>query len=73
MPSNMAVKTVVGSLLQTNTVRSGDNLFRLDDLGGVIPRWLTPIRYSANSVRKLARLPSYEIRFRVDSETDGFD
>jgi hypothetical protein len=44
---NKMMKNIVGSLDESNAVESGDNLFRLDDLGGAIPRRLSPIRWAA--------------------------
>jgi hypothetical protein len=47
----MTMKTVVGQLTDSNAVESGDNLFRIDDLGGAIPRGLSSIRYAARIPR----------------------
>ena len=46
------MKTDVGSLIESNAVESGNNLFRLDDLGGAIPRGLSSIHFATDDDRQ---------------------
>ena len=51
-PLNKTMKTVVELLAGSNATESGDNLFRFDDLGGAIPRNLSPIRWAETKLSR---------------------